>query len=217
MMDFMHNTSSPVPLARRSSRLSFVSGLSLVSFCLLGATAACSPDDGEEPMGGSGGGMASGGGTASGGEAASGGGGTTDPTQMPSDTSQAGIEAFITAGTYKNWVHDPAPRGVSAILTTHGGWMQVYFNDVAAAAGSQGQPDAGAMIVKELYDMTSGAQIGTAVNIKLEGEKNWVFYCSSTPEEACQATEASPVYGTTDSNVSCSSCHGNTVLSPLPN
>ena len=191
----------------------------LAVFALL----ACSPTDDPGDGDGASGGMtgASGGATgASGGETgasggATGSGGASDPSQLPTDTSQAGIEAFIAAGTYKNWVHDPMPRDTGS-LAAHGHLLQVYFNALAVAAGDQGEPVAGRMIVKELYDEATGQLAGTAVNIRTEGPKNWIYYCTNPGGVLCGVSGApEPLY---DANRTegCQLCHGNVVLAHLP-
>ena len=205
--------------ARSSStrfRTSDLLGASLVACLLAAGLAGCSSDDGgDEPAAGSGGGTGSASGGADG--TGSGGGGTSDPSQLPSDTSQAGIQAFLDAGTYKTWVHDPAPRPNSqTAFKPHGDSLQVYFNAIAAAAGSEGAPAAGGMVVKEIYDETSGSQVGTAVSIRLEGSSKWIYYCTNPGGILCSGfdEDTDPIYDT--GGGSCSGCHGDTIFSPLP-
>jgi hypothetical protein len=135
-------------------------------------------------------------------------------TEIPSDLSAAGIQAFLDAGSYKTWIHDAAPRANSSILGSHGNSLQVYFNDVAEAAGSKGEPAVGGMIVKEIYDEAGTMQIGVAVSIKQEPD--WVYYCKSTDPALCaDGSGETMVFDDSDSS-GCAACHGDTMYSPLP-
>lgn len=185
------------------------------ALALLACLGACSsPEETGDGDGASGGTTGASGGATGASGGATGSGGAADTSQLPSDTTQAGIEAFIAAGTYKSWTHDAAPRTSPAPY--HGNLLQVYFNDLAVAAGDQGEPVAGGMVVKELYDEGTSALVGTAVSIRTEGEKNWIYYCTNAGGNLCAVNGApDPIYDAAR-NKGCEICHGNQVLAHLP-
>lgn len=180
---------------------------------LLLAPAACSPEGGDNPDG-SGGSAPSGGASGSGGATASGGAASSD--QGPADSSQAAIAAFIQAGTYKSWLHDPAPR-VGGPSNVHGDALQVYFNDLAVAAGVNGEPDPGGMVVKEMYDEGTGDLVSIAAALTTTGKR--VYFCTNPAGGLCtngsETSGPDPVYDATE-NTSCSTCHSELVYSKLP-
>jgi len=193
----------------------------LLAFSLIGAafTAACSdpaPPTGTGGATGSGGVAASGGATGSGGETGS--GGAADPT-IPTDTTQAGLEAFLAAGSYKSapWVFDDVPRA------SNGGphaQVRVYMNPTAIesiAAGNNvinADPGntLGSMAVKELYD-AEGTMTGAAIMLRTamnDVMADWTYYCNSSVASTCGTDEAGPHYGTGISE--CAFCHGGMFL-----
>src|SRR5690606_11912584 len=194
-------------------------------------TAGCSSEDGDASDAGSGGeantgGDAGTGGAASGGDAASGGaarGCDRSTIDYPTDSSLAGIEAFLAAESYKSapWVGDPAPRD-DEIGNPHGPSLQAYFNTAAAAASASNTDAAiNAMVVKETYD-PQGVLIGKLVRLKTgEGTtaNDWVNYCYVSDNGAyCTGTagEENPFYSDAGHSY-CTACHGNTTfISPLP-
>lgn len=174
--------------------------------------------------GGTGGGTASGGSTGSGGEVAGSGGSTADTT-VPSDTSEAGIEAFLAAGSYKSapWIGDGAVRTPTSSTNVHGD-VRVYYNPTAVTSRENGQNEVGhdtgnslnSMAVKELYD-TTGTQIGTAVMLRVAdtgADADWLYYCSSTAGGCASASDGGPYYGTALNE--CRFCHGGMFIGPLP-
>lgn len=195
----------------------------IASFCIVSAATlgGCASDDGAADTGdGDGdmpsGGSASGGGTASGGTDGSGGsvgtGGTSSEGQFPTDTTVAGIQAFLATESYKSWTADPAPHAPVS-YQVHGPMMQVYFNDVAVA--TYGNASDLTMTVKELFDANQ-VKVGVAASWKSGGM--WSYYCTQDDPagDACAVDDQTfPVYGT-GINVSCGFCHGNAILSALP-
>jgi len=173
---------------------------------------------GGDPEGVASGGAPSGGavaaGAPSGGTLGSGGDATNE--QFPSDTSAEGIAAFLAAGTYRSWVHRPAPYPPGD-LRFHGELMLAYFNEVAVAT----HDDAAiyAMTVKELYD-AAGTQIGTAAALKTtEVTDRWTYYCmEDVPGTSCTNDSSAeyPVYEVEEFHTGCALCHGDAIISTLP-
>jgi hypothetical protein len=211
----------------------------IASFCIASAAAlgGCASDDGTEDPAGDGdgdmasGGAASGGGAATGGAAATGGttgtggtdgsGGSVSANELPSDISEAGIAAFLTAGTYKAtpWIGDAAPRASDNPVNIHGAEIRVFFNSAAAASVTRNDntSDMGTMVVKELYD--AGAVVGHAVSIKTGAGNtmsDWTYYCSAPAgSTACTGGAAEETFfgeGLTE----CGFCHGQQPYAPLP-
>ena|GEM_PF-1490363 len=191
--------------------------LLLLSFSGAAALAACS-DPGTST--GTGGSSSSGG--------ASGSGGQSGDGTVPSDTSQAGIEAFLAAGTYKNapWVGDAAPRAMMGSTSPHG-HVQVFYNPAAVSSRNDGQNDygddpgnaLGSMAVKELYSVGGELQ-GHAVMLRtaVSGPSNtnpndWIYYCNSSTSTCTGQTESGPLY---PNPTECRTCHGGTFIGPLP-
>jgi len=154
-----------------------------------------------------------------------GSGGASGDSTVPSDTSQAGIEAFLAAGTYKSapWVFDATPRPSGGSTSPHGN-VRVYLNPTAVASIEGGNNDFGdepgntvdSMAVKELYD-TAGTQLGTAVMLRTAASgasADWIYYCSSTTSNCTGSTESGPTYGPGASD--CSICHGGLFYAPVP-
>jgi len=196
----------------------------LLSTSLLGAalSAGCS-DPG--PSTGSGGVTGSGGATGSSGGDTSSGGAAADTT-VPSDFSQAGIEAFLAAGTYKSapWVMDAAPRDKDGLTSPHGR-VRVFYNPAAVTSRNGGFNDPGddpgnavnSMSIKELYD-TADTYLGAAVMLRVAETGNstdWVYYCASTAGGCTNGTDNGPFYFHSAMNT-CDTCHGGLFYGPLP-
>jgi hypothetical protein len=133
------------------------------------------------------------------------GGGATD---SPSDTSQAGLEAFFTAMSHRgaDWrVNSETPVGAAAPHRLN----QIWYNktlrqSVADGKGGTGMPHtSGAMVVKELYtgaDMVGyGAMLRTATA--------WIYYCKSSEAGRCNTTSMPNQASYAMAPTSCS-CHG---------
>jgi hypothetical protein len=182
------------------------------------------------------------GGAGSGGDSTTGGapatGGETGLVDYPTDSSQAGIEAFLAGESYKSdpWVGDVELRVSDDPVNPHGDTtlrpggpepletLRTYFNTAAREAkeaGDQAAASMNAMSVKEVYD-SADTLVARLVRLKTgAGTANgdWVSYCDSAAVPAhCTGAEdaGSPVYEDGGLN-SCSSCHGSsTFLAPLP-
>lgn len=166
-----------------------------------------------------------GGTTGSGGETSSGSGGGTADTTVPTDTSQAGLEAFLAAGSYKNapWIGDAAVRTPTASTNVHGD-VRVYYNPTAVTSRDNGQNEVGhetgnalnSMAVKELYDNT-GTQIGIAAFLRTAengNDNDWIYYCTSSAGGCASMTDGGPYYGPGLNE--CRFCHGGMFIGPLP-
>jgi hypothetical protein len=200
---------------------------------------ACGPAATTAATGGTsnGGQASSGGATASGGQsAASGGdsasiggastGGNSGASELPADSTQPSIEAFLAADSYKNWTRDAAPRVPIGTTNPHlnsdaGVKLQVYFNTTAAASITENagktlldvNHTVGSMVVKEIFD-GSGQRVARGTSIKTGADRRaFTFYCEGTLE-ACGVDLDPPIYGGTTSP--CSGCHGGSIYAPLP-
>lgn len=184
--------------------------LLLVSLASAALTAACS--DGGMPSG-------TGGASGSGGSAPASGGSGSGDTTVPTDTTQAGLEAFLAAGSYKSapWVFDAAIR-----TTTPHGDVRVYFNPTAVASIQAGTNTLTApgnpldtMVIKELY--ADGAQIGTAIMMRVDTtgtqSTDWLYYCASSDQAACADDGAGPII---TGGGQCRFCHGGFIITELP-
>ena len=179
--------------------------LSLTLMCALGAAGTLGCSDDGEGQDGTGGGSNTGGGS--------------DDGTFPSDTSEAGIKAFLETGSYKSapWTGDSTVR-VDPADTVPGnihGSVKVFYNPTATqsiAAGnnelnSETPNTQGSMAVKELYD-DSGVLVGIAASLKTGAAKprdNWTYYCESTNDGCTGSLVSEPIYGVGVS--SCSNCH----------
>ena len=156
------------------------------------------------------------GGSATGGAAGSGmaGSGTSGSGAMdhPTDTSQAGIEAYLMMELYKGalWRPEAMPGDDAALphLATNR-----YFNETiiaSKAAGnrppSMGQHTAGSMSVKEILDGTT--VIGKAATLRTETGMN-LYYCKASVAGRCATNSVADMayYGTGIGTSSCA-CHG---------
>jgi hypothetical protein len=208
-----------------------VHSITMASFVtMVACVSACSDsgDDGASNNGGSGGTSPTGGTAGAAGSATSGtggsgtsgaagsgtsgasGGGALD---HPTDTTQAGIEAFLAAESYKTMGMGWRPESMPASGTgvPHGA-VKRYFNETIIASKAAGnapptmQHTAGSMSVKEILDGTT--VVGKATMLRTDSM--WIYYCTSSMEGRCYTGSAagSTYYGTTAG--SCA-CHGSGV------
>lgn len=156
--------------------------------------------------------------TSGGSENGTGGGGSDD---VPTDTSESGIKAFLDAESYKTWRHDATPRPLSPDLTTnpHQPLMVAYFNETAVASrtendGTEAKPHTvGAMVIKEVLDQDNSV-ISRAVGLKTgPGRIEFTWYCDGDAA-ACGASR-SPFHATGLLN-DCGFCHGGNIFSAVP-
>lgn len=154
----------------------------------------------------------SGGGAAGSGTSGSGGGGMMD---FPSDSSQAGIEAFLMGESYKTtgmgW--RPETMAGDGVTPPHLAAMR-YFNETLIASKAAGnQPPAmqhttGSMAVKEILEGTT--VIGKAAMLRTM--TNWVYYCTATIEGRCYTgSPANMVYYAAGTAGSCA-CHSQGIM-----
>jgi hypothetical protein len=157
----------------------------------------------------------------SGGTGGAGSGGAS-ATDYPTDSSQAGIEAFLAAGSYttSTWTSETsAPREATSITSPHGR-VRVWLNAVLEASHAAGEGSVGgtpldqnSMSVKELYD-DADAIVGHAVILRTgttSAESDTTYYCVGP---AARCAETSPVYGA--GAVDCAGCHGGLVFTGIP-
>ena len=158
-------------------------------------------------MSGTGGSGTGGSGTGGSGTGGSAGGGAID---YPTDTTQAGIEAFLAAGSYKNapWRAEAMPGNDAALphLATNR-----FFNGTIIASKAAGnrtpttQHTAGSMSVKEILDGTT--VVGRAAMLRTSAMQ-WIYYCTATVGSRCGTgvADGGTWYGTA-ANPACA-CHG---------
>jgi hypothetical protein len=141
---------------------------------------------------------------------------------FPTDTSQAGFDAFIAAELYKTSTWTPetsGPREATSVTSPHGR-VRVWLNAVVEASHAAGEGSVGgepldqnSMAVKELYD-DADSVIGHAVSLKTGttiAESDTTYYCVG-PSERCGGP--SPLYGA--GAVDCAGCHGGLVFTGIP-
>jgi hypothetical protein len=163
--------------------------------------------------GGTGGAAAGTGGAASGSGGAAGGG-----SDSPSDTTQAGIEAFLSSTDYRDagWVSDTAAPHPAVEATSPHGRVQLWFNGTLRRGASQTPRPSGSMIVKELYDAGTNV-IGHAVMVRSTATTNqWIYYCVASENGRCTMSSMAntPSYSL---GTGVCSCHGaGTVITPIP-
>ncbi len=168
-----------------------------------GGTAGVGGSSGTSGTSGSGGTAGAGGAAGTAGTAGSAGSGATE---SPSDTSQAGLEAFLDAMMYTgaDWV-----SGTDAINPDSGslhGADRIYYNKTMRQdhAASTTPATAGSMAVKEIY--TGTTMIGRAAMLRTSANQ-WIYYCKAGEAGRCASTSMPDmaIYGTSAS--SCA-CHG---------
>jgi hypothetical protein len=161
--------------------------------------------------GGAGAGMA-GSGTAGSGMAGSGtagsgtgGGGATD---SPTDTSQTGLEAFLTAMSHRgaDWrANSETPIGEALPHMNN----RIFYNrtlrqSAADGKGGTGMPHTtGSMVVKEIYTGTN--VIGHAVMLRTATA--WIYYCEADEAGRCSSTSM-PNQASYAMTATACSCHG---------
>jgi hypothetical protein len=162
---------------------------------------------------GTGGSSAGTGGSAGGAGGAGGSSAGTGSSDWPSDTTQAGIDAFIAAMSYKgaDWVDNGEPQ-----QTPEHGLVKSWFNKTLrqSTADAQTPRATGSMVVKELYEGTT--VVGHAVLLRTA--TGYIYYCDSSAAGLCYTghTAGMTVYGTSATSTNCA-CHGNgTVITPVP-
>jgi hypothetical protein len=146
-------------------------------------------------------------GTAGSGTAGSGtgGGGASD---SPTDTSQAGLEAFLTAMSHRgaDWrANSETPVGEALPHTLNRIWYNRTLRQSAAdGKGGSGMPHStGAMVVKEIY--TDANVIGYAVMLRTATA--WIYYCEADEAGRCSSTSMPNQASYAMSAGSCA-CHG---------
>jgi hypothetical protein len=159
----------------------------------------------------------SGSGGATGGSAgAAGSSGSGTVPDAPTDTTQAGIEAFLDALAYKGstWAPDQAmPHDSGA---DYHGMVQSWFNTTLRQSNADGDTrfDAGSMVVKEIY---SGASvIGHAVMLR-NGETQTIYYCTATEAGRCYSDQPANEASYSTSAAENCGCHGGgTIITTVP-
>lgn len=81
--------------------------------------------------------------------------------QTPPTIGYEGIEAWLSAGSYKNWHCEPAPH-LPRSPSPHKGQNRICSNDLLSGAGP-GEYPVGSAAVKELFDDTGATLNGYAV------------------------------------------------------
>jgi hypothetical protein len=149
--------------------------------------------------GGAGGAAAGSAGT---GTAGTGGGGATD---SPSDTSQAGLEAFLMAMSYtgQDWVSGAAmPTTTGSVHALNRIWYNKTLRTSAAASMTPHAP--GSMVVKEMY--TDANVIGRAAMLRT-ATNMWIYYCVASEAARCNASSMPNQASYATTATSCA-CHG---------
>jgi hypothetical protein len=133
------------------------------------------------------------------------GGGATD---SPSDTSQAGLEAFITAMSHRgaDWranaempVGDDAPHRLNRIW-----YNKTLRQSKADGKGTSAMPHTpGSMVTKEIY--TGADVIGYATMLRTATA--WIYYCKASEAGRC-ATSSMPNQASYGTSTGSCSCHG---------
>jgi hypothetical protein len=151
-----------------------------------------------------------------GGSAGLGAGGTPStagqaPTlDYPTDTTAAGIQAFIDAANYRSatWAsgmtgpEDP-PMGT---LSPHG-HEYIWYNHTLRQSNSEGHTGTssatGSMVVKEIY--TGESVVGHAAMLRTD--KSWIMFCISSESDRCFAGAPADMVTYTTFITNCG-CHG---------
>jgi hypothetical protein len=144
---------------------------------------------------------------------------------VPTDLSQAGIEAFLKSDVFAGWTWDSATPRAPGAVSPHGR-VRVAMNATlvaSIAAGADGSTDAkgfaaGSMAVKEMYD-DADMRIGRAFMLKRgpgNSTQNWLYYCDGTLSRCGLSGSAmSPFYATGTTLSACNTCHGSYFFSAL--
>jgi hypothetical protein len=157
------------------------------------------------PTGGTGGSGAPTGGSGGSATGGSGGGGSND---HPTDSSQAGLEAWLDMNTYKTTGMGFRPESTpSTGMSVHGAVLR-YFNETiitSKAAGNSGNMHtSGSMAVKDI--VTGTTVIGKAAMLRTD--TGWIYYCKASEAGRCftGSVANTATYATTGGG-SCA-CHG---------
>jgi hypothetical protein len=176
-----------------------------------GAPTGGAPTGGAPTGGAPTGGAPTGGTGTTGGSGGSGGGsGSND---HPTDSSQAGIEAFLAMQSYiatgMGFRPETAPSTNMSVHTT----VKRYFNETLIASKAAGQSTSthteGSMVVKDI--LTNGTAVGHAAMLKTA--TGWVFYCKASEDGRCftGSTANTVAYGTSGGTTGCS-CHSTGII-----
>ena len=134
----------------------------------------------------------------------------------PADTSQAGLEAFFDALSYKgaDWLPDAAAPadGGSLHATTQIWYNKTLRTSYAAGNGAATMPhQTGSMTVKEIY---TGTEV-TGYAAMLRMETSWIYYCKASTAGACSSSSMPDVASYSMTVGSCN-CHGaGTIVSQM--
>jgi hypothetical protein len=133
------------------------------------------------------------------------GGGATD---SPSDTSQAGLEAFFMAMSHRgaDWrANAEMPVGDAEPHTLNRIWYNRTLRQSSAdGKGATGMPHStGAMVVKEIY--TGTGVIGHAAMLRTATA--WIYYCKASEAGRCSSSSMPNQASYAMSAGSCA-CHG---------
>jgi hypothetical protein len=157
---------------------------------------------GSAGAGGATGGAGSGGASAGSAGTGTAGGGAMD---SPSDTSQAGLEAFLTAMSYRSadWVSGAdMPATTGSVHALNRIWYNKTLRTSAAANTSPHTP--GSMVVKEIY--TDANVVGRAAMLRT-ATNQWIYYCVSSEASRCNASSM-PNQASYAMTASACACHG---------
>lgn len=148
-------------------------------------------------------------------------GGSSNSADAPSDTTSAGIAAFVGAGSYliPPWKSESAaPRDAATSVSPHGR-VRVWLDRVAAASTSVADITPDAMAVKEMYD-TADQLVGRAAIVQTTSSNNDVVYWCYGPAGRCgdgepEYTADAPLYGVGAAATTCQGCHGGLLFTKL--
>lgn len=127
---------------------------------------------------------------------------STGPVGEISDSSSAGITAFLKEGSYRNWATKQAAP-IDAV-SSHSSKTQTYFDDAAskAAKATSNPLPKDSVIVKEIYASDGTTLRGHAVMAKVadgSGGETWLWFEGFLPEYS------NPYYGI--GLTTCVGCH----------
>jgi hypothetical protein len=156
------------------------------------------------------------GGSATGGSAgaATGGSSGSGAADYPSDSSQAGIEAWLAMNTYTMMGMGFRPESMpSDGMTAPHMLNKRYFNETIITSNAAGNMTSthttGSMAVKDI--LTGTSVIGKAAMLKTA--TGWVFYCKASEADRCYSgsTADATYYGTTGGTTGCA-CHSGGII-----